>query len=69
MVWLPYRGWEKNMINVTYFGNEQPLKMPDAWRKTAPITSQRPWCVIGRFGKILGCSGFFKHIQIFLFSS
>ena len=49
MLWLPYRGREKN-INVTYFGTEQPMKMTDAWRRTYLFTSEMPWCVIARFG-------------------
>ena len=52
MLWLPYRGWENNKDNVTYFGNEELLMMKEAWRKRVPITSERPWCVIARFGKL-----------------
>ena len=52
MLWLPYLGWEKNKVNVTYFGSEELLTMNVAWRKKVPITSERPWCVIARFGKL-----------------
>ena len=58
MLWLPYRGWEKNTDNVTYgtSDNGELLQMHDAWRSTykVPKTSVRPWCVIARFGKHCG---------------
>ena len=43
---------ENNKDNVTYFGNKELLMMNEAWRKSVPIISERPWCLISRFGKL-----------------
>ena len=57
MMWLPYQGMEKNIINVTHIGSNEILSMHDAWIKRmktgGPITSARPWCAIARFGECI----------------
>ena len=56
MLWLPYKGFDGNTENVTYFGKEEPMKMKNAWRRSYPKTSQRPWCVIARLGNQISSS-------------
>jgi hypothetical protein len=38
-------------VNVTYYGDESPLELPEVWRKNNPKSSKRPFCVITRLGE------------------
>ena len=47
------KGWadiNDEAVNVTYYKSSQQLLMNDAWRKNNPKNTNRPYCVIARFG-------------------